>query len=510
MKQTVFLLPGLGHKFWLLPIILSLFSAGPQAMGASLVVTNYADSGPGTLRDRIGLANSGDSISFFGRGPVVLSSPLVISKNLRLYGSITSDFKISGNNQTRLFNVLSGAFEIYNLTIADGFAAGTNGPVGSNGENVYGGAFFVADGATLKVTQCVLSNNVALGGRGGTESPLGSAGNGGNGFGGAIASLGTLSVVRSTVVSNLALGGLGGPGTPGLAGIGGQGWGGAIFTQRPSELIRSTLFANRAVGGSGGNGPGGGSGGAVYAFGALIVSSCTIVSNSAAGSTFDFGGAISENSGLSVRDCTIVGNQADFGGGVTGGEYFNTIIAGNTAGTGPDGIGSIVSGGINLIQNTNGLSITGFTTYNIIGKDPLLGPLQDNGSKDTEFSPPNMMPLPGSPAIDKGGNYSDSDQRLYSRPYDTGIPNVANGSDIGAVEVWPSSSIMQLKITRDANQVVLSWPSLFEGFVLESTSALDGLSNWTPVATGPVMGPGEQYYVTLPLEQGNRLFRLKK
>ena len=226
-------------SFWLVRFAGCLLVAtAPCSQAASLIVTNYADSGPGTLRERIATANSGDSISFFGSGPVMVNSPLVIDKNLRINGSFGSGFKISGNQSTRVFQVVSGVFEMDDLTIADGRVTGTNGPVGVNGENVYGAAFYVANGATLKLTQCVVSNHVAVGGRGGAESQFGSAGNGGNGFGGAIANLGTLSLSRCMVVSNSAFGGQGGIGTPGMAGSGGQGWGGAIFCQGPADITR--------------------------------------------------------------------------------------------------------------------------------------------------------------------------------------------------------------------------------------------------------------------------------
>ena len=75
--------------------------------------------------------------------------------------------------------------------------------------------------------------------------------------------------------------------------------------------------------------------------------------------------------------------------------------------------------------------------FNLIGGDPQLGPLQDNGG-------PTFMhaPLPGSPVIDQGKNFvgSDSDQRGngFFRTVDfSALPNASggDGTDIGAVEV---------------------------------------------------------------------------
>jgi hypothetical protein len=114
----------------------------------------------------------------------------------------------------------------------------------------------------------------------------------------------------------------------------------------------------------------------------------------------------------------------------------STIIAGNTNGAGgiwPDCAGAFASADYNLIQNTNGCTITNLTAHNIYGQDPLLGPLRDNGGPTW-----TQALLPGSPAIDAG--YSSgllTDQRGGGRPYvKPGNTNVlaGDGSDIGAFE----------------------------------------------------------------------------
>ena len=76
----------------------------------------------------------------------------------------------------------------------------------------------------------------------------------------------------------------------------------------------------------------------------------------------------------------------------------NTIIAGNLAdGSGPDCIGALASSGYNLIEDTSDCTITGDLAGNIVGADPRLGPLQNNGgATDTHAL------LAGSPAIDAG------------------------------------------------------------------------------------------------------------
>ncbi len=76
-----------------------------------------------------------------------------------------------------------------------------------------------------------------------------------------------------------------------------------------------------------------------------------------------------------------------------------------------------------------------------MGLDPLLGPLQYNGGPTYPFAVLTMAPLPGSPVIDKGNSENGTDERGFSRPYDTAIPNAAggNGADIGAVEIIPTT-----------------------------------------------------------------------
>jgi fibronectin-binding autotransporter adhesin len=426
-----------------LTMTLALAAAAPQTFSATLTVTNLADSGAGTLRNLIAAALPGDTIQFGLSGTISLNSELVLSKSLRINGLTANSLRLTGNNHSRIFNVTSGTAQIFNMTIADGRVAGTNGPTGLNGENVSGGGIRVANGATLDLENCILTNNVALGGQGGPASLSGPAGNGGDGYGGGIASFGTLTMVRCTLAGNSASGGPGGP-TP-SPGFGGQGRGGGLYLEGSAILFYSTIDANNAVAGSGGAGTGAATGGGIYSAATLNVNTCTIVSNTASGSTTDAGGGIGNVGTLTIRDCTIANNQADFGGGLAGGgNVGNTILAGNSASSlpaGPDANGPIVSNDYNLIQTTDGITFSGLTAHNITGQSPLLGPLIYNGGPDIGYQLQTMTLLSGSPAIDNGSTSGSTDQRGFNRPYDTDLPNAAggNGGDIGAVEIYPSN-----------------------------------------------------------------------
>src|SRR6266566_2398174 len=84
---------------------LALAAVAPQAFSTPLTVTSLADSGAGTLRDRIAAASPGDTIQFGLSGTITLNSELVISKSLRINGLTANSLRISGNDHSRVFNV---------------------------------------------------------------------------------------------------------------------------------------------------------------------------------------------------------------------------------------------------------------------------------------------------------------------------------------------------------------------------------------------------------------------
>ncbi len=153
------------------------------------------------------------------------------------------------------------------------------------------------------------------------------------------------------------------------------------------------------------------------------LNNCTLTRNSAR-----YGGGAS---GGTLNNCTLTGNQAlgtfGSGGGAEGSTLNNCIIAGNSATSGIDVIGTLNSLDYNLIQDTNGATITGVITHNIYNQDPKLGPLADYGGPT-----PTMPLLAGSPAIDAGGTTDclPTDQRGRIRPYGAAC-------DIGAFESSP-------------------------------------------------------------------------
>jgi Ca2+-binding RTX toxin-like protein len=121
----------------------------------------------------------------------------------------------------------------------------------------------------------------------------------------------------------------------------------------------------------------------------------------------------------------------------------SSIVADNTAPFGPDihesdePVGSLQGTfvtGFSLIENTADATVTESPAgSNLLGVDPLLGPLADNGGPTQ-----TQLPAVTSPAIDAGvANGLATDQRGVQRTFDAG--NIANragsdATDIGAVE----------------------------------------------------------------------------
>jgi CSLREA domain-containing protein len=158
--------------------------------------------------------------------------------------------------------------------------------------------------------------------------------------------------------------------------------------------------------------------------------------------------------GLQFNNSTIASNTASEDGGGLYLEYadeydapaaiplFSTIVANNTSSAGlndlAEGIDIDPSEGafdlsFSLVRAPGNATITETPPgSNLLGVDPQLGPLANNGGL-TETHLPSI----NSPAVDRGsapGNLT-TDQRGDARTVDTGAPNANDGTDIGSVEL---------------------------------------------------------------------------
>jgi hypothetical protein len=183
--------------------------------------------------------------------------------------------------------------------------------------------------------------------------------------------------------------------------------------------------------------------------GTLTITNSTLSGNSAS----DAGGGIfnsvshsnATNVSATITNSTLSGNSAGIAGGILNSQVGSTCCAtvtiGDTvlnAGAGAN-IGNLFSGtitslGYNLSSDDGGGFLTG--PGDQINTAPMLGPLQDNGGLTFTHAL-----LTGSPAIDKGKNFSaaTTDQRGpgFARTVDLGLPRPTggDGTDIGAFEV---------------------------------------------------------------------------
>lgn len=174
------------------------------------------------------------------------------------------------------------------------------------------------------------------------------------------------------------------------------------------------------------------------------VTNSTVSGNSAA---TDGGGIYVANTLLGINLSTITENSSSAGGASFGTsaatiDVERSIIAGNGPGAGPDAHPAM-SADLTIVQDPGPVAIGG---NNLVGVDPLLGPLTDNGGTTLTH-----LPAFGSPAIDAGGMI------LVADPHDQrGFPRLVGDIDLGAVErqladnrVWIPVTPARLVDTRE-------------------------------------------------------------
>ena len=444
-----------------------------------ITVTNTDDSGPGSLRQALTIANDGDTITFAVTGTIGLTSGgLPINKNVTISGPGSNQLSIDGNQAVLVFGIFPGKTAIISgLSIRNGQLGIWNeqGTLGLSNcvatSNSYDGLY--NHEGTLNVNNCVLSGNSGVGlyayyGVTTVSNCVVS----GNSSGGLVndgphqppskdpgGSPGSMTIADSMISDNS------GPGVSNVAGFltvldstlsgnsagkaldGGGIMSGPLFkTPADVTLINSTISGNSASGFGGGisggwwgvtivnstisgNSAGENGGGIAASF--LTIMNSTISGNSA---SYSGGGiAIDGESLVTITNSTLSGNSAASGGGIYNAEGLqitNTILNAGASGENifNDG-GTITSHGYNISSDSGGGYLTG--PGDQINTDPLLGALQDNGGPTLTH-----MPLPGSPAIDAGDpSFSPppfNDQR--GCPFD----RVFNGRiDIGSFETQP-------------------------------------------------------------------------
>ena len=439
-----------------------------------ITVTTTNDAGAGSLRQAILDVCPGGTIDFtntlHGQAIGLSSGQLTIGKNLTILGPGPASLAVMrstapGTPDFRIFVISNGVTaNISGLTIANGSVVSGSGfsmdgvslayeatggglcnmgtLVLSNsvlsGNRAYasagvgftvaidvagptyeaaGGGIYNAPGANLTVINCTVSNNAAIA-SGTVTNTIYLA------YGGGIANdNATLRVLGSTLSGNTAGATNNGTATATGGGISSEN-GGTVFVEN------STLSGNRAN--------------ALAVFNNTLVAAggFTPAITPVSAANADGGGLWNNGSAVALASVTVASNGV-FAMAVdnyvcSGGGLFNmagpgtvrltnSIVAGNSGSPGPDWLGAFLSGGFNLIGNTNGGS--GLVASDLINPNALLGPLASNGGPTLTHAL-----LSGSPARDAGNpsimNAPAFDQR------GAGFPRIVNARiDIGAFEV---------------------------------------------------------------------------
>jgi predicted outer membrane repeat protein len=392
------------------------------AQAAVIAVTDTGDSGSAgtcTLRQAIASMNAGavagtgctNSGGIFGSGDTIAFSTAafpsgsantitlasgqlsITAANLAIEAVPNGNVTVDAHQASRVMldSAAGGSLSLDHLSLINGTAT-TADCFGNNGGGI------CSPSASLTLTHSTLNGNSAD-------------------WGGGIFGFVTVTLTNSTLSGNSAVN-----------------LGGGIYCQYVT-LTNSTLSGNSAASGGGILTRGGNitgstlssnsasqtGGGIDNVQGDLTLTNSTLSGNSAHSATLGGGGIyLLSSSSLTLTNATISANYApSYGGGVYAlGPVTitanNSIVAGNTT---TAAIGQDVRPGIDY-----GLD-------DLIGVDPKLGPLANNGGPTQ-----TMLPLPGSPAIDNG-----SDATCAASPVNgvdqRGIPRPQGARcDIGAVE----------------------------------------------------------------------------
>jgi hypothetical protein len=378
-----------------------LVVSGFPALAINYTVTNTADSGPGSLRDAISAAASGDKINFnlssYPRTITLTSGELLINKNLIIQGPGANQLTINGNHASRVFHTVTDV-TLSGLTITNGSAAD------------FGGGVFHENGL-LTVTKCVVFGNQTTGG---------------NSRGGGLYVGASLSLRDSTVSQNSAANG---------SGIYSENsYYGGINNFVSATISRSTIDHNTAsvVGGG------------IYATVTIQMGDSTIAYNSAAVGGGVYTNIISGQDSARLDFCTVTGNSANpnSGGGVfaiANYPYFslrNSIVAfqqggGNIVASSSwlDEGGNVATDDLNLNLDPSGLQFNG-------GPTKTIALLAGSSAIDT------AVPPYGASDFGTDGTML-KDQRGGDRP-------AGSNRDIGAYEYNPSACATVVTNTNDS------------------------------------------------------------
>ncbi|HVH91235.1 MAG TPA: hypothetical protein VM783_07610, partial [Candidatus Acidoferrum sp.] len=218
-------------RFYLFCMTAAFLLSATDTLAATITVTNGNDYGPGSLRQAILNASSGDTINFAPNITTVnlTTDELVVDKNLTITGPFADRVTVQRSTNSppfRIFEITSSTavVSISRLTISNGSVVGG---VGSDGD---GGG--IRNAGILTLTDSTISANQVVG----TEFV------GGNG-GGVLNDRGTMTITRCTISNNSAHYSTGSSGDC----AGGSGGGIANYSGGSLTITNSTISGNSCI-----------------------------------------------------------------------------------------------------------------------------------------------------------------------------------------------------------------------------------------------------------------------
>ena len=344
-------------------------------------VINSNNSGAGSLRAAITAVNgagAGTHTITFKSAPgnfnITLLSPLdPIAVDVNISSELSPALTVvDGDNQYPIFIVESGnTVSVKDVSLVKGLHKGGNGGDGGSGGGAglgKGGGFSTANGSTVTLENCIITNCKAEGGTGGNSVSPVTAAKGGGGGGSETTNGGTGTITSGGAGASPAGGGGGGPGASSPGPPGGPGGAAGGGTSTAGTAGSPTVGTNGGNGGNGGLGGvsttashgGGGGGGA----GGRPDSGAT-PGNGGNGNNGSFGcggggaGGPGTVNGGSSGSPGIPGNGG-FGGGNGGTAGPSVIGTGGGGGGGGAGFG----GGL-FIDQTSTVTIKNFVTSSL-------------------------------------------------------------------------------------------------------------------------------------------------
>ena len=327
--------------------------------------------------------------------------------------TLTSDVTLTQMSDSSLGN--SGLVPITSeITLAGaGYTIGRDSSYSCDGSDPAFRHLLITASGNLTLSNLTLSNGCLLG----SDATA---------YGGAIHNSGTLMLSQSQLTNSRAY-------------VAGALWNGATGS---ATIEQSTISGNTA-----------GSGGGIINSNNLLLRNSTVSNNTA--TSLQAGGIWNASGTLQLLYSTVAANTAPSrGGGVLNSNTLilqGALIADNNKDCENDA--TVTNNGDNFIEGTGGKAcgIGNGSNGSIVGVDPQLGSLQDNGG-----ATPTKALLAGSPAIDAvtGSGCPSVDQRGVARPQE-------GACDMGAYE---------------AEAQVATTPTL--------TMSADGSYGWTPDQSG--------------------------